>query len=112
MKSEQKTSAQHLRILGYSINEISTRLDVSKSTVSHWVRSVDLSDAQLKQLAAKPFSASAIEKRRLARIKNESNKRSIILEGARLSVGTISYRELSLIGMMLYWAEGGKTQRM
>ena len=43
---------------------------------------------------------------------NELLKREKIILDARKSITKISDKQLWLMGVMLYWAEGGKTQRM
>ncbi len=112
MKLTEKLLALDLREKGYSINEIATRLDVSKSSASLWVRNVQLTTDQVNILSAKPFTKASVEKRRATRLINEAQKREIIFLKAKKEIRALSYKELWLIGVMLYWAEGGKTQRM
>lgn len=112
MKLEKRNQALILRQEGYAINIIATKLNVAKSSVSLWVRDVILTETQLSELKKSPFSSAAIEKRRLARLTNEKEKRQLVINAARQSITSISNRELWLMGVMLYWAEGGKTQRM
>lgn len=111
MKNIEKQSAIQLRLLGYSIKDIAEKLDVSKSSVSLWVRNVQLSDHQLAKLRIRPHTTAAIEKRRISRLNNESVKRNKIIHQAKKQITKISDKELHLIGVMLYWAEGGKTNR-
>jgi transposase len=46
--------ARKLRSEGLSVREIETRLGVARSSVSLWVRDVELSDAQREALRTRP----------------------------------------------------------
>lgn len=94
------------------MNEITQILGVAKSSVSIWVRDIEISESQLENLKQKGHKRQVIESRRRSRLKNEEQKRQLIIDEATKSIHEISHKELWLIGIMLYWAEGGKTQRM
>lgn len=93
------------------MGEISKKIGVAKSSVSLWVGDIQLTQGQRNQLSLNGRSRDSIEKRRTARLKNESAKRDVILGAAQKEVSRLTERELWLMGVMLYWAEGGKTQR-
>ncbi len=112
MKKEERLIARKLRAEGYSLQDIVTTLKVSKSSVSIWVRDVELSEIQKVKLAQKGFQRQAIELRRHNRLRNELQKREKIITEAQGAIQKVSDKELWLMGVMLYWAEGGKTQRM
>lgn len=112
MKKIEKEQAIKLRYEGYSLDEIRMALGVAKSSVSLWVRNIELTDAQKRHLEAKGFFREAVEKRRTSRLINEEAKRQLVIKAAQSSIKKISKKELWLIGVMLYWAEGGKTQRL
>lgn len=111
MLLKEKEKARKLRMGGYSIKEIAKTLNVAKSSVSVWVRDIELTPGQLKRLSNKSHQQEAIEKRRTTRLKNETEKRQAISYSAQKEVKKLSSKELWFIGIMLYWAEGGKTQR-
>ncbi|HLC49263.1 MAG TPA: helix-turn-helix domain-containing protein [Candidatus Andersenbacteria bacterium] len=111
MKHIQKREAIRLRKKGWSINDIYKKLDVAKGTVSVWVRDVSLTPAQLQELAQRSHARSAVEKRRTSRLLNESNKRQLVVDNAKSDITQVTKSDLFLIGVMLYWAEGGKKQR-
>lgn len=111
MKEVEKKLAIKLRRHGWSMGEIARRVGVSKSSVSLWVGNIQLTPAQKKQLSLNGWTKESIEKRRASRLKNENTKRQIIIDVAQKEVSHISDKELWLIGVMLYWAEGGKTKR-
>lgn len=111
MKLIEKHKAVVLRGEGMSIKEIARIVDVSKASVSVWVRDIVLSKDQLNALKTKGFSSEIIERRRHKRLENEQNKRDNITALAQKDIRNISLRDLRLIGLCLYWGEGGKTHK-
>jgi predicted transcriptional regulator len=112
MLKKEKEEAIKLREKGLSINEIARFIGVAKSSVSLWVRNVKLNFNQIDDLAGRKYKREFIEKRRETRLKNEIAKRQITIDAAKKEIRKLSEKELWLIGVMLYWAEGGKTQRL
>ena len=99
-----RDKARVLRSRGTSLNEITNRLKVSKSTIRYWCRDIALSDRQQQRLFSKQKlggirAAELMRKQRLLRT------RQLIGEGKE-EVGRLSPRELLLVGAALYWAEG------
>jgi len=111
MKTIERDKARELRAKGLSINEIVERLGFAKGSVSLWVRDIELTTQQKQRLSKKGFSRKTIELRRANRLRNERLKREKIVSTAKQDVPMITPEQLWLIGVMLYWAEGGKTQR-
>jgi transposase len=111
MKTQEKKLAVEMRKQGKSMNDIVKELKVSKGSVSLWVRDVKLNREQRKALSLRGFSIDAIEKRRINRLRNEHNKRMLIMEEAKKDIRKPSDYELKIIGAMLYLGEGGKTER-
>jgi len=105
-KIKDKEKSIKLRKLGFSYSEILKEIPVAKSTLSLWLRSVGLSKKQKQRLTEKKFKSAlrGAQKRREQKIiiTNEIKNRAI------KEVGKISKRELWLIGVALYWAEGHK----
>jgi len=93
------------------MNEIKDKLRVSKSSISLWVRNIKLTDDQKRALSQKGLTKESIERRRATRLSRENARRQIIVDAAREEIDTLSELELKLIGVALYWAEGGKTNR-
>lgn len=110
MKYQEKQIAIRMRQKGASLGEIAERLSVSKGSVSLWVRNVELTSDQVNKLNKNGFSVSAIEKRRASRLVNEKKKRDTVMIEAGKDIKKITQEELKLIGVSLYWAEGGKTK--
>lgn len=109
-KSMEKLKAIELRKQGESIKLIAKKLGVSPGSVSVWCRDVTLTIDQIERLernARDPFYGKRLEnvqKQKMLRIEREERlKREGIDE-----VGRLSKRELFLVGIALYWAEGYK----
>lgn len=100
-----------MRVSGFSVNLISKKLNVSKSSVSLWVRDVRVGDSLLIKLKNSVKDPDVVRRRTETRLANELSKRNLIIDKSSAEVGKISDRELWLLGSILYWAEGGKTQR-
>lgn len=112
MKYDEKKQAIALRHGGQSIKDIASKLNVAVSSVSVWVRDVPLSHLQRTTLKSNSFSSSAVEKRRASRLTNESAKRNLVIAKSAAEIRNLTLHDIWLMGTMLYWAEGGKTQRM
>ncbi len=111
MKVQEKQKARHLRTKGWSMNQIQKEVGVSKGSISLWVRDIDLSPIQRRQLSERGRSKDSIEKRRKTRLRREEARRQIIVDAARNEIEELSKNDLFLFGVALYWAEGSKTKR-
>ncbi|MFC7841326.1 hypothetical protein [Streptomyces sp. NPDC057382] len=103
-KDDLRKQARELRLKGWTYDRIQVELGCSKSSISLWVR--DLPRPKRKRT---PEEASAIAKRgweATLRLRDEERQRT--KEAARRAVGLLSPRELFLLGVGLYWAEGTK----
>lgn len=103
--------AIRLRKNGWSINQIYRKLRVAKGSVSLWVRDTHLSSEQLQELTERGQSKEVIERRRITRLKRENARRQLIINKAKSEIVHISDKDLFLLGVALYWAEGSKTKR-
>lgn len=110
MKSILKKKAVKLRRKGLSYSEILKQIPVAKSTLSLWLRSVNLSTEQTQRLTEKKLLA--IQKGSQSRRAWRVTKTKFIKEQAHLEIKNkirkIDNRDLLLMGIMLYWAEGAK----
>ena len=105
-KTEEKVKAIELRKQGFSYSEILKEIPVAKSSLSLWLRSVGLS---------KRVTHILTEKKRLSALRGavaRHNQRIVltsrIFKETEADIQNISKRELWLMGVMLYWAEGSK----
>ena len=106
LKKEERSQAIKLRQQGFSYKEILRKVDVSKSTLSLWLRNIGV---------AKRHQQAFTLKRKLAQQKAQEACRNIritreteIIQTAKKEITNVSKRELWLIGIALYWAEGAK----
>lgn len=113
-KYKERLIARELRLKGKSIGDIAKSLNCSKGSVSSWCSDIFLSQIQKNRLVLQSIEGS--NKGRLIANENKKKERLDRLEKLRKigknKVSQISKRELFLIGAALYWAEGGKTQRV
>lgn len=109
MKEREKLLARKLRAKGWPLNKIYRKLGVSKGTVSVWVRNIQLTKLQKEKIYKGRFSREVIERTRLTRLHNENARRQMIIDTAKNDIGNLSSRDLFLVGISLYWGEGGKT---
>ena len=105
-KIGERNKAIELRKQGLSYREILEQIPVAKSSLSLWLRSVKLAKRQKQRLTEKRLAAvirggAAKREKRIALTKE-------IKDEARSQIGKLSKRELWLIGISLYWAEGNK----
>jgi transposase-like protein len=107
VKTEERTRARQLRRdEGLPIKEIARRVGVSASSVSVWVRDIQLTWEQHAELRAKNPAYNrqlsgrrvAVANRRAERIAYQDHGREVVRSGD----------SLHLAGCMLYWAEGSK----
>lgn len=106
MLPTQKIKAIKLRKEGMSYSEILKMVPVAKSTLSIWLKSVDLSKPQQQRLTAKKLAAA--KRGGDARKKMRIDTTAEIVNRSKKQIGVVSKRELFLIGAILYWAEGTK----
>lgn len=106
MKSEQRNKARELRSQGLSVRQITKELGVSQSSVSVWVRDIELTPEQIGILK----SQNAIYDRQ----HKGAKIRADMARAKRLQFqqeGKEKAKEGDLLhqaGCMLYWAEGNK----
>ena len=106
MKTDAREKAIILRKKGFTYSEILEEIPVAKSTLSLWLRQVHLAKKQEQRLT---------EKRKAAQLRGAAARHAqrvtitdSILKSSRRDIGILSKKELWLIGLALYWAEGGK----
>tara|TARA_Y100001935_G_scaffold247788_1_gene244130 strand:+ start:342 stop:1013 length:672 start_codon:yes stop_codon:yes gene_type:complete len=105
MKIDKKRKARELRRRGLSLNEIKNKVKASKSSVSIWVRDIELTEEQLKQLKNYGQKKAGEANRKNALLKRKQYQ----LEGRELARQKAN-EPLFVGGLMLYWAEGAKSR--
>jgi hypothetical protein len=99
-KLDEQRQARRLRGAGLPLAEIASRLGVSKSSVSPWVRDVEF-DPLPRPPRGRRRVPNALQRRRQAEIDR------LLAEG-RARIGALSEREFLVAGVALYAGEGGK----
>ena len=105
-----KNKALKLRLQGKSYGQIHQELGVPKATLSDWFSSLELS-----QKANKRIQARVHEKSIQGIIKRNKLQTHLAVQRARATreksikeIKTLSKKDLFLLGVSLYWAEGYK----
>jgi predicted transcriptional regulator len=110
MKNIEQKKARELRKGGVAMGDIAKQLNVSKSSVSYWVRDIVLSKKIQNALNANGHSVGAIEKRRVSRLARTKSEHDAVFAAAMLEARHLFKNPLWCVGVSLYWGEGGKTQ--
>ncbi|KOG62239.1 hypothetical protein ADK76_13385 [Streptomyces griseoflavus] len=104
-KDDLRSRARELRGQGMTYDAIQVELGCSKSSISLWVRDMPRPPRRTSD------QASAIAKRGWeATLRRREEERQRTRQEAIDEVGTMSDRELFLVGVGLYWAEGTKSK--
>jgi len=108
MKSLERIQARQLREQGFSIKNIAKQLNVSASSVSTWVRDIELTSDQIDQL----IKQNPIFNKQINGAKSRSDKakevRKLYQKAGKLKA--LEGNLLHQAGCLLYWAEGTKTR--
>lgn len=103
-KDDLREEARELRRQGWTYNQIQAELGCSKSSVSLWVR-----DLPRPEPRCTPEEQRARMNAGLARLRaSQDQERQAVKQEAAAAVGELSDRELFLVGVGPYWAEGAK----
>ena len=99
-KLTERQQARRLRRTGLPLAEIATRLGVSKSSVSLWVRDVEF-EPPVRPVRGRRRDPNALQRRKQAEIER------LLAEG-RVRIGALTEREFLVAGVALYAGEGTK----
>ncbi|WP_030684898.1 helix-turn-helix domain-containing protein [Streptomyces sp. NRRL B-1347] len=105
-KDDLRARARKLRRQGWTYDEIKTELGCSKSSVSLWVRDLPKPEPRCTPEEQRARMNAGLAKLRAA----QDRERIATRQAATASVGPLSDRELFIIGVALYWAEGTKSK--
>jgi hypothetical protein len=109
MKTKERAEARRLRRQGLSVKEIERRLAVSRSSVSLWVRDIELTSEQHAALLGRnPAFNAQLKGSNANKERARLRRRTYQLSGRRrIRVADPLY----VAGCMLFWAEGDKCRR-
>ena len=105
-----KETAKDMRRKGFSLSEISKKLNIVKSTLSLWCRDIVLTESAILKINTKGKLKSIRGLLRYSEFKRKERMERNILqkrEGAQL-VADLSNRDILMVGLGLYWGEGYK----
>jgi len=102
--NERKEKAIKLRKKGYSYNMISEKLEISKSTLGCWFKEMPFTPNKyvIERIKKGPFKSGQIKHNQ--RVENIAEIKRL----AREELGTITKRDLWILGLGLYIGEGSK----
>lgn len=109
---EDKITAINLRIQGKSYSEIRSLIsNLSKSTLSNWLRNLKLTPKQENRLNKNIEKINYDARVKSAWIRRHQNleRTKVIFEAAKKELPLLMKNPLFLVGLSLYWAEGSKT---
>ena len=105
MDFSNKLKAIRLRKSGLSYSEIKKSINASKSTLSKWLKDIELTDEQKKRLSKLQATGYLGAKTIQARSKAHHDE---IKATAKKEVSFLVNNPLFISGLMLYWAEGDR----
>ncbi|MFJ2278184.1 hypothetical protein ACIOEZ_29005 [Streptomyces sp. NPDC087866] len=104
-KDDMRAKARELRLEGKTYDQIQVELGCSKGSISLWVRDLP------KPPRRSPAEASAIARRGWeVTLERRETERQQTKRDAAAEIGSMTERELFLLGVGLYWAEGTKAK--
>ncbi|MEU3054927.1 hypothetical protein [Streptomyces griseus] len=102
-KDDLRAKARELRLQGMTYDRIQVELGCSKSSISLWVRDLPKPAPRTRE------QASEIAKRGWEiTLQRRDRERQEAKRSAQREIGALTERELFLLGVGLYWAEGTK----
>ncbi|ULR51203.1 hypothetical protein [Streptomyces deccanensis] len=105
-KDDLKARARDLRLQGWTYDQIQLELGCSKSSISLWVRDLPKPEPRYT-----PEEQQALMREGLAVVRQaQATERRNVKVGAAKELGSLTDRELFVLGVGLYWAEGAKSK--
>lgn len=105
-KIEERDQAISLREKGKTYNEILSVIPVSKSTLSLWLRDIGLTKSQSQRITKLKHESQL--RGAAARKRTRIDATTEIFNDSKKTLGIFSKRDLFILGIGLYWAEGTK----
>jgi DNA-binding transcriptional MerR regulator len=104
---KDKEKAIKLRLQSKSYSQIKKELNVSKSTLSNWLKNYPLSEEKIREL--RDWNPKRIEKCRNTKLKKKLERLKILYLEEEKSLAPLTKRDVFIGGLFLYWGEGTKT---
>jgi hypothetical protein len=109
-RKEDRGKALKMRKEGMSYGQIKKALNLSKSTLSYWLREYPLSKERIKEL--RDCNEQRIERFRETMRKKRQDRLDVFYNEEKLKIFPLSKKELYLAGLFLYWGEGSKGDKL
>jgi len=110
MKLAEKNKAIELRHGGFSLKQIAEKLEVSKGSVSSWVRDIVIPQEALSNIS--DCRRLGREQSRATRLANIAKSDIKIDAACKEEILPLSKRDLWIAGLMLYAGEGYKSSKV
>ena len=107
-KDDLREKARELRTQGLSYNEIAAQLNVSKSSVSLWVR--DLPCPERFNYVHNERRYEGLRRYSESRAALRAGERAAENQAAAAEIGELTDRDLLIAGAIAYWCEGTKNK--
>lgn len=106
----ERAKAIESRKKGMSYSQIEKLLGIPRSTLSGWLSNLPISAEASMRISkrGRAISTAALVKRNKQQTIDAENRARSARHRSRANIGVISRRELLLLGVALYWAEGFK----
>ncbi|WP_097870205.1 hypothetical protein [Streptomyces sp. rh34] len=105
-KDDVRAKARELRLQGMTYDQIQVELGCSKSSISLWVRDLPKPVRQRTREESSAIGRRGWE----ATLQRRDAERRAAKQKAADEIGIMTDRELFLLGVGLYWAEGSKSK--
>lgn len=105
-KIAARRKAIELRKQGKTYSQILDEVKVAKSSISLWLKEIQLSEDQINNI--KEIRKKAVEKYRQTMKLKRTNRYRSYYENQKNKLLPFSDRELLIAGLFLYWGEGNK----
>jgi transcriptional regulator with XRE-family HTH domain len=105
-KDDLRAKARELRLQGWTYDRIEAELGCSRSSVSLWVRDLPKPEPRYTPEEQRALMREGLARRRAA----ERDKREETKTAALREISELTDRELFMVGVALYWAEGSKSK--
>lgn len=108
-KDKLHAQARELRAQGHDYAEIAAALGVAKSTVSAWVHDMPWPD-RLSYEECRQRSVEGSRQFWAAERPAREARREVVRAAAAAEIGSLSVREVLIVGAIAYWCEGTKSK--
>ena len=107
LEKYKQNIAIDMRKRGISYSEIENRIHIPKSTLSYWLKNIKLTPEQTKKLNDKRIEVAKANA--LKKVSRTSRMIEEVKKSSSRDIKEISKKELWLIGIVLYWKNGNKS---